>query len=142
MVFYSGGDADLMAASYQAARGNLTVNDRRNIDACWSAGLNTFASAPVAYSGATASWSPACDGSDGHTDRGLCDENTRLITIDGVWDRTAAPYATQGQPITTAGFVQLWHRVADADPDQERAAYMATIALDVAATAKEPSPAV
>lgn len=141
MIFYSPEDRALIAASYQAARLNLGANtDRRNIDAVWNSGLSGAETAPLAFNPTSGVWSPACNGPDGTTDRGLCDPDTRLITISGVWDRTVAPYAVAGQPITKAGFVALWHRVADADPDPSRRSYMHTIADDIAATAKEPAP--
>ena len=141
MIFYSDVDAALIGDSYQAARLNLTNNDRDNIDRVWTSGLNTFATAPVAFNATTQQWSTACNNpTTGQLDRGLCDTTTRLVTINGTWRRTVAPYSTQNQPITKSGFVTLWHKVADADPDLQRRQYMHTIADDIAATAKEPAP--
>jgi len=85
-------------------------------------------------------WNAACF-RNGVLDNGLCDDDTRIIVINGVWSRSVAAYgATAGQPITKAGFVGLMNRLAAADPNTVRGSYMVGIANDVADTAREPYP--
>jgi hypothetical protein len=143
-LFYAGADSQEIAASYQAARNNLSVADRFNIDAVWNGGLNTWNSAAnLVYTVATDTWSDYCRNPypSGPVDFSLCDKDTHLITISGNWARNAAAYgAVQGQPITKAGFVGLMHRLADADPLLSRRAFMHVLAEDIANTAREPMP--
>lgn len=144
-IFYNGSDSQTIQDSYQAARSSLAQADRQNIDACWDAGLSTWnTTAARAYNPATNQWSVACYSNVGSVltlDTGLCDQDTRVIVINGNWARNVAAYgAVQGSVITTAGFVGLMHRMADADPNLARRNYIHTIADDIAATAREPYP--
>src|SRR5215213_8041791 len=143
-LFYGGSDSQVIQDSYQAARTNLATADRFNIDSCWNGGLSGWNSdANRVYNAATDTWSDYCRNPypSGPVDLSLCDQDTHLITISGTWARSVAAYgAVQGQPITRAGFVGLLHRLADADPDLTRRAYMHVLADDVSNTAREPYP--
>ena len=141
-LLYNGDDSQAIQDSYQAARTSLSNNDRQNIDAVWNAGLSAWNSdANRVYNpGPPEVWSPYCF-RNGSLDRGLCDTDTHLIPIDGVWARSVAAYgAVAGQPITRAGFSALMHRMADADPDGGRRGLIHSIADDLAASAREPYP--
>lgn len=142
-LFYNGDDAQRIADCYQAARTSLAAADRQNMDACWNAGLSQWSSAAnLVYSaGPPEAWSSYCLHPDGTVDRGLCDQQTHLIAITGVWARNAAAYgATAGQPITKAGFVGLMRRLGAADPDTTRGEWIVSLADDISATAREPYP--
>ncbi len=144
-LFYAGADAQKIQDSYQAARTGLAAADRFNIDACWNGGLSAWNSDAnrVYNAGPPEVWSDYCRNPypSGPVDLSLCDQDTHLIAISGTWARSVAAYgAVQGQPITRAGFVGLMHRLADADPDLSRRAYMHVLADDIANTAREPFP--
>lgn len=138
-LFYNASDSQTIQDSYVAAAPNLVQNDRRNIDACWNAGINTWNTTAVRALN-LGIWHPACF-VNGTLDNGLCDEDTRIIVVNGLWGRTVAAYgAVNGQPIHKAGLVGLLHRMADADPDLARREYIHTIAEDISQTAREPYP--
>lgn len=143
-LLYNGADSQVIQDCYQAARTNLSNNDRQNIDAAWNAGLSAWNSAGnrVYSAGPPESWSPYCLNLDGTRKPGLCDTDTHLIAITGTWARSVAAYgAVQGQPITRAGFVALLKRVGSADPDTVRGGWiMNALADDLANTAVEPYP--
>lgn len=140
-LFYSSPDAQAIQASYTAARGALSAQDRQNVDAVWNAGLSTWNTTAIhAWVPATSTWDPACF-RNGVLDNGLCDQDTRIIVVAGLWAANAAAYgAVRNAAIALAGFVGLWQRVAAADPDPARSGYMLAIAADMAATGKQPYP--
>src|SRR5690349_5592935 len=110
-LFYAGSDSQTIQDSYQAARASLSAADRFNIDACWNAGLSAWNTTAV-HALINGVWNQACF-RNGVLDNGLCDDDTRIIVINGVWSRSVAAYgATAGQPITKAGFVGLIKRLA------------------------------
>jgi len=141
-LLYNGSDSQRIQDCYQAARTNLSSNDRFNIDAVWNAGLSAWNSAGnrVYSAGPPEVWNAVCL-KNGVVDRSLCDTDTHLIPISGNWARTVAAYgAVQGQPITKAGFVALLKRMGQADTaDPVRGGWIANaLADDLGSTAIEP----
>jgi len=138
-IFYNGSDSQTIQDCYVAASPGLSQNDRRNIDACWNAGINTWNTSAVRAL-VNGTWNTACF-RNGVLDSGLCDADTRIIVVNGVWDRTVAAYgAAAGQPITASGLVGLLKRMAAQDSNTSRGQYVTTLADDIAATAREPFP--
>lgn len=141
VLFYNGEDSQVIEDSYQAARTRMASADRQNVDACWNGGLSTWNTTAVrVYTPATAVWHAACY-RGGVLDTGLCDADTRLIVVSGIWAANAAAYgAVRNAAITKTVFVALVGRMATADPDSARAAAIRALAGDIAATAVEPWP--
>jgi hypothetical protein len=138
-IFYNTDDSTIIQNSYLASRGALSANDRQNIDAVWNAGLSAW-NTTATHALVNGVWNAACF-RNGVLDNGLCDEDTRIIVINGVWARSVAVYgATAGQPITKAGFVGLMRRLSAADADAVRGAYINALASDIADTGREPYP--
>jgi len=152
-LLYDGADSQVIQDSYQAARTTLPAADRQNIDACWTGGLSTWNSpGNLVYSpGPPEVWNPVCRNPDGTPNTGLCDKDTHLIQIGGNYAANSGAATINGvafpdygarrnQAITKAGFVALLRRLAQADSDLNRRAYLQGIADDVVNTAIEPYP--
>lgn len=138
-LFYAGSDSQTIQDSYLAARTALSANDRQNIDACWNAGLSAW-NTTATHALVNGVWNAACF-RNGTLDNGLCDDDTRIIVINGTWARSVAAYgATSGQAIAKAGFVGLMKRLGAADPDTARGTYIVAIANDIVQTGREPYP--
>lgn len=138
-LFYNSADAQAIQDCYQAARTHLTVADRFNADACWNAGLSLW-NTTATHVFVNGVWNAACF-RNGTLDTGLCDQDTRLIVVNGTWARNAPDYgAVNGQPITLAQFCAFVARFALSDPDPARSSYLVGLSRDMLATGKEPYP--
>lgn len=139
LILYNGDDAKAIQDCYQAARSHLTVADRFNADACWNAGLSVWnTTATHVYQNGV--WNAACY-RNGTLDTGLCDEDTRMLVVNGNWARNAPDYGAQsGQPINLAQFCAFVARFALSDPDPTRSIYLVSLSRDMLDTGIEPWP--